>query len=98
MTLNLAVNLEESARANPRKTALILGEHEMSYAELRGAAKKFANGLVSMGVQKGDKVALMAPNVPQWVVVLRHPVHGGHGRAHKRAAEVRRDILLPGGL
>ena len=67
MTLNLAVTLEESAKACPNKTALISGEYKMSYAELRRAAKKFAGGLVSVGVKPGAKVALMAPNVPQWV-------------------------------
>ena len=67
MTLNLAVALEESTKAYPDKAALVLGKHKMSYTELRGAAKKFANGLISMGVKSGDKVALMAPNVPQWV-------------------------------
>ena len=77
MTLNLAVNLEESAKKDPRKTALIFGEHKMSYAELRGAAKKFASALVSLGVHKGDKVALMAPNVPQWVVAYYGILNAG---------------------
>ena len=90
MRLNLAVNLEESARANPQKTALILGEHEMSYAELRGAAKKFANGLVSLGVRKGDKVALMAPNVPQWVVAY-------YGILYTGATVVPMNVLLKSG-
>ena len=90
MTLNLAVNLEESAKANPQKTALILGEHRMSYAELRGAAKKFANGLVSSGVQEGDKVALMAPNVPQWVVAY-------YGILNMGASVVPMNVLLKSG-
>ena len=66
MTLNLAVLLEESANAYPDKKALILGEREMSYAELRGAAGNLARGLAALGVKPGDKVAMMLPNVPQF--------------------------------
>jgi long-chain acyl-CoA synthetase len=90
MTLNLTVNLEESAKAYPEKTALILGEHKMTYAELRGAAKKFANGLVSSGVREGDKVALMAPNVPQWVVAY-------YGILNAGASVVPMNVLLKTG-
>ncbi|MCA1729061.1 MAG: long-chain fatty acid--CoA ligase [Actinobacteria bacterium] len=68
MTLNLAVLLEESAKEKPDKPALILNEHELTYAELRDAAKRFANALSWMGVQPGVKVALMVPNVPQFAV------------------------------
>lgn len=68
MALNLAVFLEESAKSKPGKTALILGDRGLSFAELNVAAKKFANALVSLGVKPGDKVAMMVPNVPQFIV------------------------------
>ena len=68
MTLNLAVLLEESAEKYPEKPALILGDRVLDYAGLRAAAKKFANALVSMGVKPGDKVAIMLPNVPEYVI------------------------------
>lgn len=68
MTLNLAVLLEESAEKHPEKSALILGDRVLDYAGLRSAAKKFANALVSMGVKPGDKVAIMLPNVPEYVI------------------------------
>ncbi len=63
MTLNLAVILEESAKRRPEKPALVFGEKEMSYGELRDAAGKFANALASVGVEPGDKAAIMIPNV-----------------------------------
>ena len=68
MTLNLAVLLEESTEKHPEKPALILGNRVLDYAGLRAAAKKFANALVSMGVEPGDKVAIMLPNVPEYVI------------------------------
>ncbi|MGB3632905.1 MAG: long-chain fatty acid--CoA ligase, partial [Rubrobacteraceae bacterium] len=47
---------------------LILDDRVIDYAGLRTAAKKFANALVSMGVKSGDKVAIMLPNVPEYVI------------------------------
>ena len=68
MTLNLAVLLEESAKERPEKPALILKDRVLDYAGLHDAAKKFANALASLGVKRGDKVAIMVPNVPEFVV------------------------------
>jgi long-chain acyl-CoA synthetase len=66
--LNLAMLLELSARRNPGKVALILDDIKLRYAELNGAANKIANGLVNLGVRPGDKVALMLPNTPHFVM------------------------------
>lgn len=68
MTLNLAVLLEESAEKHPAKPALILDERVLDYAGLRSASKKFANALVSLGVEPGDKVAIMLPNIPEYII------------------------------
>src|SRR5215212_11924951 len=68
MTLNLAVILEETSKNKPEKPALILGDTALNYAELGAAAKKFANALVSLDIEPGDKVALMVPNVPQFAI------------------------------
>jgi len=67
--LNMAISLVESARRDPAKTAVLLGENKLSYAELNAASSKVANALKSLGVRPGDKVALMLPNVPQFPIV-----------------------------
>lgn len=41
---------------------------EMTYAELKQAVDRTAAGLYERGVRKGDTVALMLPNCPQYVV------------------------------
>ncbi len=56
--------LEETASRYPEKKALHFMGKEMSYAELSDQAKKFANYLQSLGVEKDDKVAIMLPNCP----------------------------------
>jgi long-chain acyl-CoA synthetase len=66
--LNLAMLLELSARRDPGKVAVIFDEMQLRYAEVNGAANKIANGLVGLGVRPGDKVALMLPNTPHFVL------------------------------
>jgi long-chain acyl-CoA synthetase len=41
---------------------------EVSYKELYEQSVQFANALASMGVSKGDRVAVMLPNCPQAVI------------------------------
>jgi long-chain acyl-CoA synthetase len=66
--LNLATLLEQSARRSPGKLAVMLDDIKLRYAELNGAANMIANGLVRMGVKRGDKVALLLPNTPHFVM------------------------------
>jgi long-chain acyl-CoA synthetase len=69
MMLNLAVMLEESARRVPERTAIVFGEHRMTYAELDAAACRVASGLKGLGIETGDKVALTCPNLPYFPIV-----------------------------
>jgi long-chain acyl-CoA synthetase len=66
--LNLALMLEQSAKRSPGKLAVALDDNRLRYAELNGAANKLANALKSIGVQPGDKVALMLPNTPHFPI------------------------------
>jgi long-chain acyl-CoA synthetase len=65
--------LEESVRRFPDHTAIIFpgaldDESMMSYRELDRQSNKLANALLEMGVKKGDRVALLLPNCPQFVI------------------------------
>lgn len=62
--LNLSILLESSTKAYPTNLAVIFNERKLTYAELNAAANKFANGLRALGVQRGEHVALMIPNLP----------------------------------
>lgn len=68
MSLNLAVLLTESAKKYPNETAVIADSFKMSFAQLNGASNQFANGLSKMGVKQGDKVGIMLPNVPHFLI------------------------------
>ncbi len=62
----------EGAVALGDKPALIDGPsgRTLTYAELDAAVRSLAGGLVAGGFGKGDIVALMAPNLPEYAVVF----------------------------
>src|SRR6185369_5553823 len=67
--LNLSVLLEDSARNNPERVAVVLGDQRLTYAQVDAAANQVANMLVARGIRPGDKVALSCPNLPYFPVV-----------------------------
>jgi len=50
------------------KTALVFYGRKMSYRELRDQVDRFATALADLGVKKGDKVALLLLNSPQFII------------------------------
>jgi long-chain acyl-CoA synthetase len=50
------------------KTALVIGGRSLTFAELDGLAGRVASGLGRLGIGKGDRVTLYAPNSWQWAV------------------------------
>ena len=61
---------ERSARANTRKTAFVYLGTTYTYERLDDYVRRFAGALHDMGVRKGHKVILYAPNSIQWVVAF----------------------------
>lgn len=62
--LNIASILDDAALNYPNKTAIVIKDQKFSFAQINAAANQIANGLVSKGLQKGDKVALSMLNLP----------------------------------
>ncbi|MEM3458569.1 MAG: long-chain fatty acid--CoA ligase [Candidatus Bathyarchaeia archaeon] len=60
--------LRKTAEKYPFKTALVYFHKEITYKELDLLTDKFATALDSLGVKKGDKVAIFLPNVPQFII------------------------------
>ncbi|MFF7476884.1 AMP-binding protein [Streptomyces sp. NPDC008092] len=67
---NLAEFLVETARTNPHRIALRLGEATISYSELDELSARAAAVLRAEGLVTGDRVVLMLPNVPEFVVLF----------------------------
>jgi len=59
--------LEDAARKYKKKEALLFEGSAVTYRELDEFANKVANGLKSLGIGRGDRVAIMLPNIPEFV-------------------------------
>ena len=64
---NLGLLLAERAEKYGRKTAVSLGENNLSYAQLDENSNKVSNALLEMGVEKGDRIAMPLTNSPEFV-------------------------------
>jgi long-chain acyl-CoA synthetase len=60
--------LDLLAREHGSKTALLFKGAEVSYRELQEQSDACAAGLAALGVGKGDRVALLLPNCPQFLI------------------------------
>ncbi len=60
--------LSDVATEQPNKTALSFYGYDMTYSELDEAINRFSVGLKSLGVKRGDRVAIYMENCPQFVI------------------------------
>ena len=60
--------MEASARRFPERAALIFMGKPMRFRELHDQSQRLAAALADLGVKKGDRVALLMPNCPQFAV------------------------------
>lgn len=74
---NLAEFLVRTAARQPERPALRLGTQVTTYAELDERTARAAALLRSEGVRPGDRVALMLPNVPEFVVLYYGALRAG---------------------
>jgi long-chain acyl-CoA synthetase len=68
MTANLARILTDTVTRDPDRPAVKLGDTTLSYAQLDGAVARCAGLLRRHGVQPGDRVGIMLPNVPYFPI------------------------------
>ncbi len=62
--------LENTVKKHPEKTALIMGDQRLSYQELDEMAARCASALREHGVQKGDRVVIVAPNSVETIAAI----------------------------
>ena len=82
--------ISDTARQRPKHPALLFEGASVSYGEWERLSDACAAGLAALGVKKGDRVALVLPNVPQiliaelgaWkagaIAVPMNPLYTGH--------------------
>jgi long-chain acyl-CoA synthetase len=62
--------LDAAARRCGDRTAIIMGDRRVAFADLEADSSRVANALVKMGVNKGDRVAMIQASNPEFVNVF----------------------------
>jgi len=62
--------LQNGAERLPEKVALICDDRRLTYAQIEQRANRVANGLLDLGVQQGDRVAVWLPNSVETVIAI----------------------------
>jgi long-chain acyl-CoA synthetase len=66
--MSLGRMLEESSHRYANNAATIYDGKSLTYEALHSAVNSLGNELRNLGIQKGDKVAIMLPNCPEFVI------------------------------
>jgi fatty-acyl-CoA synthase len=71
--------LDTAARRWPDNDALIVVDQGVrwNWRELRERAKHFAAGLITLGLQPGDRVGMLAPNRAEWLIAQFGTAYAG---------------------
>ncbi len=65
--MGLGKILESRTKSQKKQPAIVFGGKEITYQQLNENVNKLANGLRNMGICTGDRVAIMLPNIPEFV-------------------------------
>ena len=69
--------LSRTAERLPDKVAIIDGDRKVTYRELQTYSDQLASALASMGIGKGDRIGLLAPNCIEFEVAFYGIVKAG---------------------
>lgn len=60
--------IDEMAERYPDREALVFNNGRLTYLQLKQTVDKFAKSLISIGLKKGDKLAMILSNRTEWIV------------------------------
>ncbi len=98
--------LDQTVRRFPSQTAFVYYGTKLSYAQFSALANRFAAALQRLGIQKGDRVAIALPNIPQYpiafygalragaVVVATNPLYTEREMQHQLADSGARVVVM----
>jgi long-chain acyl-CoA synthetase len=66
--------VRDAAQAYPNNIATDFLGHTLTYGKLWENVQRFANALQALGIKKGDRIAIMLPNCPQYLIAF----YGAH--------------------
>jgi len=62
--------LDAAAEDYGEREALVFGEQRSNYQELKNETDRIAKGLMAIGVEPGERVALWMTNRPEWLYLM----------------------------
>ncbi|MCX2981626.1 steryl acetyl hydrolase [Halieaceae bacterium IMCC14734] len=75
--VDLSDAMAENARRWPHHLAVIEGEHQLSWAQFDEQLNRMANALIAEGIRPNDKVAALARNSLEYMVVMFGTLRAG---------------------
>jgi len=71
--------LDRAAERWPDKEALVVADQgvRLTYRQLRDKARRLAAGLLSLGLEPGDRIGMLAPNRAEWLITQFGTAYGG---------------------
>jgi len=74
----LVALMEQAFRSHAGRCAYSFMGHNISYAEVDTTSRQLAAYLQSLGLVRGDRVALMMPNIPQYPIAVAAVLRAGY--------------------
>ena len=68
--MNLGTFLAKASKTYSTNIALEFGNEKLDFQMMNHRVNRFANGLIKLGLRKGDRVAIMQNNGPKLVETL----------------------------
>jgi long-chain acyl-CoA synthetase len=69
--------LRANAKAHPDKLALVCGQARLTWAAFDAGINRVANLLLGQGMQKGDRIAILAPNSAEYALLFMGSLRAG---------------------
>lgn len=66
--MNSSQLVSHNARKYPETKAIISPQGQVTYAQLENKVNRFANALLAINMQKGDRICLFMPNTPEFII------------------------------
>ena len=70
MAINLGTLLTKTARTFPERLAIAYGDYELTYQQANERINKLANAFLSLRIKKGENVAILLHNCPEFIETL----------------------------
>ena len=75
--MNVSDIIKRHVKETPEKTAIIFEDRRISYAELDALINRTADGLLKMGLRRGDVVSLFLPSLPELIITYLGTARAG---------------------